>query len=174
MKETREIKLLDRVFDAWGNTGLLDRHLVGLLSSRRVPGMPVLDAANRCKDLAGPDQAVVSGFHSPVESMCLDIMALHGTAMIAILAARLIPDTLPETWQNLVRDHRLLVLSPFIHEPVIPTRKTAMDRNRIVVDLAATLYFPYIESGSDLQQLAESARNQGKVVWVGNEESGEK
>jgi hypothetical protein len=110
--------------------------------------------------------AVVSGFHSPIEKDCLDIL-LKGAQPIVVCPARSIARMrIPIVWKNSIDAGRLLILSPFDEKQKRPTVSTAQQRNDLVAMLGQSFLIPYAEAGSKTEQLGREIIQSGKSVYT--------
>ena len=156
MNQVLSIKLNDQAFSAIGNVCLLDCHLAGLLCSRKCPADKILEAYDRFKEwAANPETTVISSFHSPVEKECLRLL-LKGKANIIFCPAREIEHMqISKDWNSVMEANRMLILSPFIEKRT--DRHTAQERNKLVLQLADTLYVPFATPGGALEMLVGEA-----------------
>jgi hypothetical protein len=70
-----------------GNLDIRDTNLLGVFCSIRCPGNIILNTYDCMGILRGCGVVVVSGFHSPIEKDCLDIL-LKGTQPIVVCPTR--------------------------------------------------------------------------------------
>ncbi len=156
MNQVLSIKLNDQAFSAIGNVCLLDRHKTGLLCSRKCPADKILEAYDRFKEwAANPETTVISSFHSPVEKECLRLL-LKGKANIIFCPAREIENMrISKDWNSAIKSNRMLILSPFTEKRT--DRHTAQERNKLVLQLADTLYVPFATPGGALEMLVGEA-----------------
>ena len=82
-----EISADFQTFWAIGNLDILTTNLLSVFCSIRCPGSIILKTYDCMRLLRDFGVAVVSGFHSPIEKDCLDIL-LKGTQPIVICPAR--------------------------------------------------------------------------------------
>jgi len=139
-----------------GNRALLDLPLTALFCSSRCPGSAILLAMDRAQRWSSLGTAVVSGFHSPVERECLNILLAGKSPLIVCLARSLEKYRLPTAWRSAVAADRLLVLSPFRNQ-VRVTSALAERRNLFVAGLAAEIDVIYSEPGSKTEKLIDQA-----------------
>jgi hypothetical protein len=115
-------------FWAIGNLDILTTNLLGVFCSIRCPGNVILNTYDCMRLLRDFGVAVVSGFHSPIEKDCLDIL-LKGTQQIVICPARGITRMrIHSDWKKPIDRGRLLILSPFDEKQKRPTVSTARQR----------------------------------------------
>lgn len=152
------------VLSALGDTALLKREKLALFCSVKCPGQVILqlyDAARRWRDNG---VTVISGFHSPMEKECLEIL-LRGTQPIIICPARSL-DTLrlPRAWQAPLEQKRLLLLSPFAAPNHRITKKLAHQRNLFIAALAEQVLLAHVTPGGQTQALANQIGQWHKPV----------
>ncbi len=136
-----------------GNLGLLNHPLSALFCSAKCPGRMVLPAFDRVVQLRDAGQAVISGFHSPMEKECLALL-LRGTSPIIICPARnLTKFRTPPDWKKPLADRRLLILSFFLNGPSRPTADTACRRNEFIAALARQILILYATPGGRLESM---------------------
>ena len=166
-----EISADFQTFWAIGNLDILTTNLLGVFCSIRCPGSIILKTYDCMRLLRDFGVAVVSGFHSPIEKDCLDIL-LKGTQPIVICPARGISRMrIPSGWKNPIDTGRLLVLSPFNEKQKRPTVSTAQRRNRIVALLARGAFLPYAAPGSRTENLCKDIIKAGKQIFTFKDEA---
>ena len=145
---------------AIGPVTLLATPRTALFCSARTPGDAILrahDAARRMRDVG---VTVISGFHSPIEKECLQIL-LRGKQPVIICPARAIEAMrIPTESRSAFDAGRLLFVSPFTREPKRVTKDSALRRNELVAALADEAYIPYLSTGGQAAQIAEML-----MVW---------
>ena len=118
------------------------------------------------RDLRNKGVIVISGFHSPIEKDCLDLL-IHGKQPIVICPARGIEKMrIPKSWRVPIEENRLLILSPFENKHRRPTVALAEHRNRFVEMLADKILVAYAANGSKTMQLCFEASTKGKKVYT--------
>lgn len=146
-----------------GDAGLLDRHRIALLCSVRCPGSVILQTYDLMRALRNESVTVISGFHSPMERECLNIL-LRGTCGIAFCYARSLPKRIPLEFQRPVADGRMLLLSPFGGNRNRATSETSQERNRLVARLADVVFVPYAAEGGKTEALCQQILANGASV----------
>ena len=139
---------------ALGNLDLLALRKTALFCSARCPGAAILrthDQAARWRD-AG--RCIISGFHSPVEKECLDILLRGKPPVIICLARSLEKLRLPAAWQGSLNEGRLLILSCFPPGHPRVTAELAVRRNLFVAALADEVWFAHITPGGRMERLS--------------------
>lgn len=158
-------------FRAIGNLDILDINLLGIFCSIKCSGDIILKTYDFMRVLQESGVAVVSGFHSPIEKDCLDIL-LKGTQPIVICPARGISRMrIPSDWKKPIDQGRLLILSPFEDKQKRPTVSTAQRRNHMVAKLGRSFMIPFADAGSKTDQLGREIIRSGKTVYTFNSES---
>ena len=138
---------------ALGNLDLLALPKTALFCSARCPGRAILPAYDQAVHWRDAGRCVISGFHSPVEKECLQIM-LRGSQPIIICPARALPQRVPPDWKKPLDAGRLLILSAFTATARRVTAELAARRNELVAALADEVWFAHIAPGGEIQRLA--------------------
>jgi predicted Rossmann fold nucleotide-binding protein DprA/Smf involved in DNA uptake len=155
------VALLDRLDDkapetltAIGPVEHLANRKTALFCSAQTPGEAILRAHDMARRLCDEGTTVISGFHSPIEKECLEIL-LRGKQPIIICPARAI-DTMRITAEcrPAFDGGRILYLSPFIEKPRRVDRDSALYRNEIVAALADSVYLAHVQPGGDTERVA--------------------
>jgi len=127
-----------------GNIALLDLPLTAFLCSRKVPAEVVL----RCYDWAiaqrEAGQAVISGFHSPLEQDVLRYL-LKGKQPVVLALARGMKQQWEPALQKALDDGRLLIISPFLENTRRVSADTAAVRNDLMIQLASQVVVGYAD-----------------------------
>ena len=151
---------------AIGNLGILETRLLGFFCSTRCPGNVVLQTYDLALGLREAGIPVISGFHTPMEKECLDLL-LRGRQPVVICPARSIARLrLPAAWRQPLAEERLLVLSPFAMPHRRPTAELAEQRNRLVATLADVIFVAHGAAGSRTERLCIESVEQGKRVYT--------
>lgn len=140
---------------AMGSANLLAHHKVGLFCSTRAPGAVILRAYDAVQKLRKDGATVISGFHSPIEKDCFDIL-LRGKQPIVICLARAMENIrLPAAWRAGIDAGRLLIVSPFEKRPPRPTVESAVQRNELVAALADEVLIIHATPGGAIERISE-------------------
>lgn len=142
---------------ALGNLDLLGLPKSALFCSARCPGKVILTTYDQAAKWRDAGRCVISGFHSPVEKECLQIL-LRGTQPIIICPARALPQQVPPQWKTPLTTGRLLILSAFAVAAHRVTTKLAALRNTIVAALADEVFIAHASSGGHLETLTRRLR----------------
>ena len=127
--------------------------LIAFLCSKESPGSTILKTFDQAAAWRDAGWCVISGFHSPLERQCLDIL-LRGRQPIVMVLARSMPALrLPPAQRQALEAGRLTVLSPFAAGKIRATVKLAEQRNRLVAALAERVVFGFVRPGGSLAAL---------------------
>lgn len=149
---------------AMGNLEILCRRLLGLFCATRCPGAVILRTYDLAQALRAARVAVISGFHTPMEKECLDLL-LRGEQPVVICPARSIEHMrLPLAWRKPLAEQRLLILSPFAAQQRRSTIELAETRNRFVATLADTIVVTHAPPGSKTARLCAELVEQDKPI----------
>ena len=108
--------------------------------------------------------AVISGFQSPLEKECLNVL-LGGTQPVIVCPARSIEHLrLPADWKAALSRDRLLLLSPFAELQRRATVGRARARNEFVAALADVLLITHATPGGKTEQFCHTMRTWGKPL----------
>lgn len=149
---------------AIGDLAILEKQLLGLFCSTRCLGEVILRTYDLARALRDAGVPVVSGFHSPMEKECLDLL-LRGTQPVVLCPARSIDQMrIPRRWREGLEGGRLLLLSPFEPAHRRITAPLAEQRNRLVACLAHKVFIAYAAPRSKTEQLCHDLLKCGKEV----------
>jgi predicted Rossmann fold nucleotide-binding protein DprA/Smf involved in DNA uptake len=136
-----------------GNRVLLDRPLIGLLTSRECPGHVLLSTLDRIPEWVQSGWVILSGFHAPLEQQVMRSVLRRQGSVVKILARGL------DTYRPLPLEHeplesgRMLILTAAAQTARRTTRASALERNRLVLKLATERVIPYLATSSGLAAL---------------------
>lgn len=150
--------------DFIGEPGLLSGNLLGLVCSVRCPGKIILETYDFMTNLRKQDITVISGFHSPMERECLNILMKGRARVIVCLARSMKKIRIPSEWKTPVQENRMLLLSMFPSRATRGTAQTAERRNLCVGALAGEVLVPYAATGSRTASLVENFKASGISV----------
>lgn len=149
-----------------GNAEALAQPKLALFCSIKCPGSIILKTFDLMKELRDAGVTVISGFHSPMEQECLDIL-LRGNQPIIICPARSIETMRTRReFRKPLDDGKLLFLSPFPQKQNRVSAKRAEFRNRLVAALADRVLVPYAEPGRKTEQLCREIAESGKPLYT--------
>jgi predicted Rossmann fold nucleotide-binding protein DprA/Smf involved in DNA uptake len=152
----------------WGRPTIwpiTSNRILALVCSARAPAGILLAVHDLAQQWRHGPQAIVSGFHSPVEQEALEIL-LREPGRTIYCPARGLPKRLKPGWQSAMDAGRLTILSPFPDSVRRATRETAIYRNRFVAALADVVLIAYAHPGSSTEQLAQEVLGWGKPVYT--------
>jgi predicted Rossmann fold nucleotide-binding protein DprA/Smf involved in DNA uptake len=151
---------------ALGNLDALHSYKLALFCSVKCPGDLILKTYDLARDLRQAGVTVISGFHSPMERECLDIL-LRGTQPVVVCPARSLEGmrVRPEYRQPL-EEGRLLFLSPFEARQRRATVEMAQYRNRFVAVLADQIFVAYAEPNGKTEQFCREVMAWGKPLYT--------
>jgi len=146
---------------AIGSLDLLNVSKTALFCSKTCPGDAILAAMDQAQKWREQGRCVISGFHSPIEKECLQIL-LRGIQPIIICPARSLEGMrIPKEWREGIRGDRILLLSPFDPSQRRLTATLSEQRNKLVATLADEVYFAHITPGGKTARLAEQISGWG-------------
>jgi predicted Rossmann fold nucleotide-binding protein DprA/Smf involved in DNA uptake len=137
---------------AHGNLDLLALPKTALFCSAKCPGSVILPTYDQAAKWRDSGRCVISGFHSPVEKECLQIL-LRGDAPVILCPARAMLERLPAQWAIAVASGRMLILSAFAATATRITTDLAARRNEIVAALADEVFIAHATVGGQLENL---------------------
>lgn len=149
-----------------GYAVILDRHpTIAFFCSVKCPGEPIVQAYDFARAMRDT-VTVISGFQSPIEKDCLDILLCGSKPVIICPARSLHGMRLPTTWKTAMAQGRLLLLSPFAKGIRRPTVELSEKRNEFVANLADYVLFAYANPGGKTEALARKVVEWGKPVFA--------
>lgn len=152
---------------ALGNLGLLTLPKTALFCSSRCPGSVILPTYDQTAQWRDTGRCVISGFHSPVERECLQIL-LRGDAPVILCPARSMLERLPAQWAIAAASGRMLILSAFPATATRITAELAVRRNEFVAALADEVFIAHATIGGHIETLIP--RLQGWGVQIRQEQ----
>jgi predicted Rossmann fold nucleotide-binding protein DprA/Smf involved in DNA uptake len=149
-----------------GNLDILDKKLLVFFCSVKCPGNVILKTYDLARELRDAGIALVSGFHSPIEKDCLDLL-LKGTQPVTICPARGIENMrIPKVWRKALTENRLLIISPFEPKHRRPTAKLAEQRNKFVASLADKIFVAHANEGGRTERLCTEIMALAKPIYT--------
>lgn len=144
-----------------GNVGLLEAPLLGLIASRECPGHVLLKTLEQVPVWVKAGRIIVSGFHSPLEQQVLRSLLRRNGRAVKVLARGL-----GDGYYRPTADERepletgqMLILTACSPCDKRITRITALERNRLVLALAAECMVPFMADDSPLRTLAAESNS---------------
>jgi predicted Rossmann fold nucleotide-binding protein DprA/Smf involved in DNA uptake len=142
--------------------------MVSLFCSVKCPGKLILDTYDLAKHFRSEGITVISGFHSPMEQECLRILIRSPHPAVWCLARgmyRQIPKT-PVDCRAAVAEERLVMATPFPDTVTHITKETAMQRNRLVAELATAIVVAHAAPGSKMKTFCHELLALGKPLYT--------
>jgi predicted Rossmann fold nucleotide-binding protein DprA/Smf involved in DNA uptake len=137
-----------------GNAVLLAEPLIGFLASRACPAHVLIETLNLVPQWVAAGRVLVSGFHSLLEQQVLTSLLRHEGRAVKVLARGIMTDYRPAAREREALEvGRMLILTIFPSTITRTTRATALERNRLVLQLGNERYIPHIAPGSPLAEL---------------------
>ena len=149
-----------------GNDAVFQSSMEAFLCSKETPGATILKAFDQAAAWRDAGVCVISGFHSPLEQQCFDILLRGRQPIVWALARGIGALRLPKPRRDALDDGRLTVISPFRAEEVRTSADLARQRNRVVAALATGTVFAHISPGGSLERLAAEVGQWGVRVKV--------
>lgn len=132
----------------------------------KCPGNLILQTYDLARALRDAGMIVVSGFHSPTEKDCLDLLLRGEQPVIACPARSIHSGRLPTGWRAALTTDRLLVLSPFGPDDRRATAALAQTRNVFVAALATSVFVAYAHPGSKTESFCRDVLASGKPLFT--------
>ena len=149
-----------------GNVAVLQGAMEAFLCSKETPGATILKAFDQAAAWRDAGVCVISGFHSPLEQQCLEILLRGKQPIVWALARGLGVLRLPKPRRDALDDGRLTVISPFPADESRTNADLARQRNRVVAALASDTVFAHISPGGSLERLAAEIAGWGVRATV--------
>ena len=135
---------------------------VALFCSVQCSSAIILQTYDLARALRDARVTVISGFHSPMEKECLNIL-LDGTQPVIVCPARSIEHLrLPADWKAALLQGRLLLLSPFAEKEHRATTGRAQRRNEFVAALADIVLIAHATPGGKTERFCRILLGWGK------------
>ena len=141
--------------------------LTAFFASRQCPGTAIRAAMDWALQQARTKQAVISGFHSPLEQSVLKILISAGSPAIVVLTRPVGSAKLPNEWAQALEQGQLVVLSNVVGNQRL-TQTIANARNVLAAQLAQAIVIAHASPSGALagmhQQWLESGRHVSTLV----------
>ena len=132
---------------------LLDLPKTALFCSNKCPGDAILAAMDQARKWRDQGRCIISGFHSPIEKECLQIL-LRGNQPIIICPARNLERMrIPVEWRQGIEAGRIFLLSSFAPSQRRLTSALSEQRNKLVAAMADEVYFAYVTPGGKTEKM---------------------
>lgn len=156
---------------AIGNVKILQNKTLALFSSAKCPGKVILQTYDMMKNIREAGLTVIGGFHSPMESECLNIL-LKGKQPIIFCPARSIKGMhIKPEYKKPLDEGRLLILSPFAEKEKRISSERALERNRFIAAIGDSIFIPYAAPNSKTEELCKELLSWNKPVYTLQSES---
>ena len=153
-------------FDHIGDLGVLARQKIGLFCSVSCPGSLILQTYDLMQELRDAGIAVISGFHSPMEQECLNIL-MRGQASIVKCYARSIAKLrIPSEYRKPLDNGRLLLISPFDEKHPKTAKHTSLYRNKFVAALSDIVFVAHASPGGKTEKFCAEILSCGKPLYT--------
>jgi predicted Rossmann fold nucleotide-binding protein DprA/Smf involved in DNA uptake len=153
---------------ALGDINILQKPLLGFFCSVKCPGEVILRTYDLARALRDAGVPVISGFHSPIEKDCLDLL-LRGTQPVVLCPARGIQKMrLGKDLKTDIGKGKVLVLSPFEGKVKRPTAQISELRNLFVGALAEAVFVSYAEPGGKTEKFCKGILSAGELLYTFN------
>ena len=138
----------------FGNKELLKLAKTAFLASSTIPPDMVL----KCYDwaMAKHEGCIVSGFSSKLEQDVLHFLIKSKQPIILVLARQLYKH-IPEEFQLIIDENRLLIIS--VSNTPRQSKATALARNKYICEIADKILFVGVNKNSSLYPLKEKYQN---------------
>jgi predicted Rossmann fold nucleotide-binding protein DprA/Smf involved in DNA uptake len=151
---------------AMGNIDILQNKTLSIFSSQKCPGAIILKTYELMRKLRESGVTVISGFHSPMECECLNIL-LKGKQAIIFCPARSIEKMrLKAEYKKPFDEGRLLLLSPFNAKEKRISSERALFRNYFVAAIADSIFVSYAAQNSKTEQFCKALLAWNKPLYT--------
>lgn len=146
---------------AIGRLNLTSISKTAFFCSKSCPGDAILKTMDQAQRWRDEGRCIISGFHSPIEKECLQILLRGGQPIIICPARSLEGMRIPMEWREGITADRILLLSPFVALQRRLTAALSEQRNKLVAALADEVYFAHIDPQGKTARLAEQISGWG-------------
>lgn len=151
-----------KVITTIGSLEILKNKTLAVFSSTKCPGSIILKTYDLMRDLRGKGVTVISGFHSPMEQECLNIL-LKGKQPVIVCPARSIEGMrIKAEFKKPLGDGRLLFISMFTEKRISSDR--SLERNHFAAAIADKIFIPFAEPKSKTENLCRDLLEKGKTI----------
>ncbi|NLD72112.1 MAG: hypothetical protein GX649_05275, partial [Chloroflexi bacterium] len=109
---------------------------------------------------------VAGGFDAPMEKECLRFLLRGTQPMLILRSPGQRPPRVAPAWRPAFAAGRLLLAAPFAEAPRRLTRRSAFQRNRVLVALSSVLFVVHAQPESYTESLVHEALKWGKPVYT--------
>lgn len=146
-----------------GARALLDKPLIAFFASRQCPGLAIRAGIDWALEQARNRNAIISGFHSPLEQSVLKILMEAGSPAVAILARQVEGAKLPVAWHTSMNSGNLVVAGPRTGGGRL-TEDLASNRNDQVAALAREIVIAHASQNGTLSKQIQRWQSENYVV----------
>lgn len=147
--------------------------MTAFLCSKETPGSTILRAFDQAAAWRDAGTCVVSGFHSPMEQECLEILLRGKQPVIWMLARALTRPRLSASQRKAFEDGRLTIVSAFGEGETRTTADLAQKRNRFAAAMSEEVCFAHIRAGGSLEALFKELAAWGVPAFILDQVEGE-
>ncbi len=146
------------------NLDSLRNKILAIFSSKKCPGKVIMKTYDLMRQFRNANVTVSSGFHSPMEQECLNIL-LRGKQPVIICPGRSIKGMrIKSEYKEPLKEGRLLFLSPFNERENRISAERSDKRNHFVAAIADEIIIPYAAPGGKTEALCRDWIKKGKTV----------
>ena len=149
-----------------GNINLLKNKPLAVFSSSKCPEKVILQTYDLMKNIREARITVISGFHSPIERECMNILLRDKQPLILCPARSIEGMRLRGEYKQPIADGRLLLLSPFDEKQRRPTVPMALYRNQFMAALADEIFVAHAEPNSKTKQFCREVLAWQKPLYT--------
>lgn len=137
---------------------LLEREKIAFVCSQRTP-RTLSDFVRRwAMQLDAGRDCVICGNESEMEQLVFSMLLMLRIPSILLLAES-IPEVKPAPLEKALAEGRLLIGTHCGHEVNLMTRQTAIDRNRLMLDMAQHIVVGYCTPSGEIARSIEGRQN---------------
>jgi predicted Rossmann fold nucleotide-binding protein DprA/Smf involved in DNA uptake len=152
------------LINAMGCLSLLARPTLALFCSVKCTGTLILETFEFARRLGPSGPVVISGFHSPMERQCLEVLLLRKVPVVICPARGLGRFRVRSEWNRAAAEGNVLVASPFDPRQRRATTELSLQRNRFVAALADQILVPYAAPGGKMEGFVREIAAWGKPI----------
>ena len=145
-----------------GNRVLLNFQKTAFLCSRSISSTAVLKCYDWAIEQREKGACVISGFQSQIEKDVLHYL-LQGKQPIIIALARGLKKRIEPELQDAFSSGRILMVSIFPETLTRPTSETAVQRNRMMLEMADSVVFGFVSETGNLAKLKVEYSNKKEI-----------
>lgn len=137
---------------------------VGLICSVSCPGSVIIRTYDAIRALRDAGIVVAGGFHSPMESECLEFLSRGSQVVVVCVATGVEHVVLGAESHAALLDNRLCVLSPFGNDVEHATPWHGARRNDLVTAIADVVFLPHAVPGGKAEANAFRVLTRGQTL----------